>query len=138
MSAKVKILAPITNKDSIVDTLNQLDCVHDIRVSINKIVFRIKDITGNHTFTLDGNQWNFNYEDFYREGNGETKGRKFLDEFMPIYNKIQEERHAEELRQLVKAKEEEITAKAKAYNYRVIRKEDNGKIKLVLTRPRIG
>lgn len=135
MSAKVKLLAPITNKDSIVDTLKQLYCVEDIRVNTDRVIFRLKEVTGNHAFVFDGNQWNLDYEDFYREGIGKRDGRRFLDKFMPVYNKIQEERHAEELRQLVKAKEEEITAKAKAYNYRIIRKEEQGKVKLILVRP---
>lgn len=132
MSAKVKILAPVTNKDSLLDTLNQLNKVDDIRDRADRIVFRLKGIDGNHVFQLENDKWCLNYEDFHREGNGKVMGKKFLDEFMPLYNRIQEERHAEELRQLVLKKEEEIKAKAKANNYRVIRKEEQGKIKLVL------
>ena len=136
MSARIKILAPVTNKDSLLDALNQLSCVSNIHDDGEEIIrFTLNNIEGRHAFVLEGEQWNLQYEDYRRVGNGMAKGQEFLSMFMPVYNKIQEERHAEELRQLVKKKEEEITAKAKANNYRVVRKEEQGKIKLVLVRP---
>lgn len=136
MSAKIKILAPVTNKDSLLDVLNLLNCVSNIHDDGEKIRFSLDNIRGTHAFVLENEQWNLQYEDYHRVGNGEIKGQEFLNMLMPIYNRIQEERHAEELRQLVKKKEEEIIAKAKANNYRIVRKEEQGKIKLVLVRPR--
>lgn len=135
MSAKVKILAPITNKESLIEALEKVYEVNNIRGNANKVWFCIGDIAGNHAFVLEGENWHLYYEDYTMAGDGILRGKKFLESFMPIYNKIQEERHAEELKALVNKKEAEIVAKAKKYNYRVIRKEEKGKIKLVLVRP---
>lgn len=134
MSARITIEAKIKCKGALVEALSKIDKVSKYIEAKTRIDFTLKNDVGRHAFINKNENWDLSYEDYDRVGNGEKKGKEFLKLLMPIYNKILKEKYPEELKNFLKKQEQEITAKAKALNYRVIRKEEQGKIKLVLIR----
>lgn len=142
MSCKVQIASGLCDTETLLESMNELkEIFYEVRHLekakgfANVVSFRIKDVNGTHRMEQaeEDGVYNLVYEDFYRMGNGEEEGNKLLEALTNTYNEKVKTK-PEVLRKIRAKKEQEIMQKAQAHNYRVIRREEGEKIKLVLVK----
>lgn len=142
MSCKVQIASGLCDTETLLESMNELkEVFYEVRHLekakgfANVISFRIKDVNGIHRMEQEQEDglYNLVYEDFYRVGNGQEEGNQILNALTNTYNeKVKTKPNV--LRKIRAKKELEIMQKAKEHNYRVIRREEGEKIKLVLVK----
>lgn len=142
MSCKVQIASGLCDTETLLEAMSELKEVfyevkhlEKAKGFANAISFKIKDVDGIHRMEQqeEDSVYNLLYEDFYRMGNGQEEGNKILEALTNVYNEKVKTK-PEVLSKIRARKELEIMQKAKAHNYRVIRREEGEKIKLVLVK----